>query len=70
MKDELGGEIMIEFVGLRPKCYVYLTDENKVDERAKRTKKMCDKRYDILMCDILINDYKKCLKEKKKIIKI
>ena len=38
MKDELGGKIMIEFVGLRPKCYAYLTDENKVDKRAKGTK--------------------------------
>ena len=27
MKDELGGEIITEFVALRPKTYSYMTDE-------------------------------------------
>ena len=42
MKDELGGKIMEEFIGLRPKCYSYLTDDRDIDKKAKG-KKMCDK---------------------------
>ena len=38
MKDELGGRIMGEFIGLRPKCYSYLTDDGKIDKKAKGTK--------------------------------
>ena len=44
MKDELGGRIMKEFIGLRPKCYSYLTDDGNVDKKSKRNKKMCDKK--------------------------
>ena len=39
MKDELRGKIMKEFLGLRPKCYSYLTEDGNVDKRAKGTKK-------------------------------
>ena len=39
MKDELGGKIMKEFIGLKPKCYSYLMDDGKVDKKAKGTKK-------------------------------
>ena len=39
MKDELGGEIITEFVTLRPKTYSYVTDNNKEDKKAKGTKK-------------------------------
>ena len=38
MKDEFGGKIMKEFIGLRPKCYSYLTDDGNVDKKAKGTK--------------------------------
>ena len=40
MKDELGGKIMKDFVGLRTKCYLYLMDDGEVDKKAKGTK-MC-----------------------------
>ena len=39
MKDELGGKIMTKFVGLRPKSYCYLIDEDSEDKKAKSTKK-------------------------------
>ena len=38
MKDELGGEIITEFVTLRSKTYSYLTDDSKEDKKAKGTK--------------------------------
>ena len=38
MKDELGGKIMTEFVGLKP-CYATLLDDDKGDKKAKGTKK-------------------------------
>ena len=38
MKDELGGKIMKEFVGLRVKIYSYLTDDNDVSKTAKDSK--------------------------------
>ena len=61
MKDELGGRIMKEFIGLRPKCYSYLTDDGNVDKKAKGTKKCVIKK------EIIFNNYVECLKEKKKI---
>ena len=63
MKDELGGKIMKEFIGLRPKCYSYLTDDGKIDKKAKGTKK-----YVIKRC-IMFDNYLECLEEKKKIFK-
>ena len=44
MKDELGGEIMKEFVRLRAKTYSYLKDNNDEDKNAKGTKKCVIKR--------------------------
>ena len=32
MKDQLGGEIMKKFVGLRPKTYSYLIDDGSEDK--------------------------------------
>ena len=44
MKDELGGQIMKEFVGLRAKTYSYLKDNNNKDKKAKGRKKCLIKR--------------------------
>ena len=38
MKDELGGQIITEFVTLRPKTYSYLTDDGKGDKKANGSK--------------------------------
>ena len=55
MKDELGGEIITEFTALRPKTYSYLTDNDKIDKKAKGTKKC------VINKMIKFNDCKKCL---------
>ena len=52
MKDELGGKIITEFATLRPKTYLYLTDDCKEDKKAKGTKKCIIKRM------IKFNGYK------------
>ena len=62
-KDELGGEIIMEFIALRPKTYSYLTDNDKIDKKAKGTKKCVIKKM------IKFDDYKKCLLNDKVILK-
>ena len=63
MKDELGGEIITEFIALRPKTYSYLTDNDKTDKKAKGTKECVTKKM------IKSDDYKKCLLNDKVILK-
>ena len=63
MKDELGGEIITEFIALRLKTYSYLTDNDKIDKKAKGTKKCVIKKM------IKFDDYKKCLLNDKVILK-
>ena len=41
MKDELGGEIITKFVGLRAKTYSYLIDDRSEDKKAKEKYKYC-----------------------------
>ena len=55
IKDELGGQIMKEFVGLKANANSYLKDNNTVDEKAKGTKKWVVKRK------LKFQDYKNCL---------
>ena len=40
MKDELGGRIVIKFVGLKAKTYSYLIDDGSEDKIAKDTKNL------------------------------
>ena len=63
MKDELGGEIITEFIALRPKTYSYLTDNDKIDKKAKGTKKC------VINKMIKFNDYKNCLLNDKILLK-
>ena len=63
MKDELGGETITEFIALRPKTYSYLTDNYKIDKKAKETKKCIIKKM------IKFDDYEKCLLNDKVILK-
>ena len=55
MKDELGGGIITEFVALRPKAYLYKTEDNVELKKAKGTKKC------IINKMLNFNDYKNCL---------
>ena len=43
IKDELGGKIMIAVATLRPKSYVYLTNDSNENKKANDTKKVCHK---------------------------
>ena len=62
MKDKLGGNIIIEFVALRPEIYLYLTDDDTVHKKSKGTKKCVIKQI------LKFNDYKDCLFKKKIIL--
>ena len=54
MKDELGGEIMTEFVTLRPKMYAYKT--GLVESKKCKGIKKC-----VVRAIISFEDYKNCL---------
>ena len=47
MKNELGGQIMKEFVGLKGKTYRYKKDNNNEDKKAKGTKKCVIKKENL-----------------------
>ena len=55
MKDEAGGKIIEEFVGLRAKLYSYKMFEGKEEKKCKGIKKVVIKKQ------ISFDDYKECL---------
>ena len=55
VKDELGGKIMDEIVGLRAKTYRYLIDDGSENKTAKSTK-MC-----VIKKELKFQNYKNCL---------
>ena len=55
MKDEAGGKIIEEFVGLRAKLYSYKMFEGKKEKKCKGIKKVVIKKQ------ISFDDYKECL---------
>ena len=63
MKDELGGDIITEFVALRPKAYSYVTNNFIGMKKAKGTKKC------IVNKMLRFEDYKKCLFDNGKVLK-
>ena len=63
LKDELGGKIMIEFVGIKAKMYAYLKDDYSEHKQAKRTKKCVIKRR------LMFTNYKDCNFSNKTILK-
>ena len=62
-KDELGGKIMKEFVGVRAKTWAYLMDDYTEHKKAKVTKKCVIKREPVF------KNYADCLLNNKTILK-
>ena len=62
-KDELRGQIIIEFVGLRAKTYSYLRHDHSEHKKAKWTKKCVIKR------ELMFQNYTDCMFNKKTISK-
>ena len=60
MKDELEGKIMKEFIGLKPKRYSTLVDDDRVNKKAKGTKKCVMKRC------LMFDNYEEPLEKKQK----
>ena len=62
-KDELGGKIMIEFVGLMAKTSAYLMDDDSEHKKAKGTNKCLIKQ------GLMFKNYKDCKFNNKNILK-
>ena len=63
MKDELGGDIITEFVALRPKAYPYITNNFIEMKKAKGTKKCVVNKM------LIFDDYKKSSFDNGKVLK-
>ena len=64
IKDELGGKVMVKFIGLRAKMHSYLIGTDSEDKKAKCTKKCVIKRK------IKTENYKNCLEATQLEIKV
>ena len=62
-KNDLGWNIITEFVALRPKSYSYLINDGNSDKKAKATVKCVIKRI------LKLNKYKNCLLNNEVILK-
>ena len=62
-KDELGGEIIVEVVALRPKTWTYSMDDGSEHKKAKGTK-MC-----VIKRRLMFENYKDCLLNEKNTFK-
>ena len=62
MKEKLGGKIVTEFVGFRPRTYNYLIDNGNSDKKAKGKKCPIKQR-------LQFNDYKNCKLNNETILK-
>ena len=62
-KDELAGFPMKEFIGITPKSYAYLQDNDKIGRRAEGVKECVTKK------NIRFSYYKDCLINNKKIMR-
>ena len=58
-KDEAGGKVIAEFVGLRPKLYSYRMHLGSEEKKAKGVKKS------VIQKKIMFEDYKRCLLDEK-----
>ena len=67
-KDELGGKIMKEFVGLRAKTWAYLLDDDSEHKKAKGTKKK-KKKKSVIKRGLMFKNYTDCLLNDKTILK-
>ena len=56
IKDELGGQIMEEFIGLRAKTYSYLKENNGEDKKKQKAQKKS-----VVKRKLKFQDYKNCL---------
>ena len=56
MKDALRGKIMTEFVGFRPKTYLYLMNDDNTDKKAMKKCVLKNKDFSLVIINFLLNN--------------